>query len=167
MAPRGRPAITEDVLKARISDYCARYGVAPNEKGLPPFPSGRRETHQHRQWISLLKARTRLRRRIAGLCRRCDELAVPGTIFCEEHAPSSAETVTAPSDARCLVCDGLIAGGAVEHRRAPRSESVLVHRPCADVISLAQNAGPELLDRVRQYLWPEGHTRPRRRQRQR
>ena len=164
MAPRGRPPITEDVLQVRISDYCARYGVAPNEKGLPPFPSGRRETRQHREWISLLKARSRLRRRIGGLCRRCDEPAAPGRIFCEEHAPSSAETAAATSDARCLVCGDLVAGSAVEHRREPRSESVLVHRRCADVISLAQKAGPGLLDRVQQYLWPEGRTRPRRRQ---
>jgi len=153
------------VLQARIRDYCARYGVAPNENGLPPFPAGRRETRQHREWISLLKARSRLRRRIGGLCRRCDQPAVPGRIFCEQHDPTSADTAPATSKARCFVCGEPVAGAPVdEHRREPRSEPVLVHRYCAHVISLAQKVGPGLLDRVRYYLWPEGRSRSRRRQ---
>lgn len=165
MAPRGRPAITEDVLQARISEYCARYGVGPKKNGLPPFPAGRRETPQHREWISLLKAGTRLRRRIGGLCRRCDEPAAPDKILCEQHDRSSTHTADAASKARCLVCGDAVAGTAVdEHRREAPSEPVLVHRRCVDVISLAEKVGPGLLDRVRHYLWPEGGPRSRGRQ---
>lgn len=165
MAPRGRPAITEEVLHARIGDYCARYKVAPNENGLPPFPAGQRETRQHREWISLLKAGSRLRRRTAGLCRRCDAPAAPGKVFCGQHDPSSARTAPATSNTKCLICGDAVAGTLVdEHRRRPESEPVLVHRACLGVISLAQKAGPGLLDRVRDYLWPQEVPRPRRRQ---
>ena len=158
--------MSEEALRQRVGDYCARYQVQPKENGLPPFPTGRRETRQHREWISLLKAGTRLRRRTGGLCRRCDEPAVPGRIFCERHDRSSVDTAPPTSKATCFVCGEAVAGTAVdEHRREPRSEPVLVHRYCAHVISLAQKAGPGLLDRVRRYLWPEGHSRSRRRQR--
>jgi hypothetical protein len=163
MAPRGRPAITEEVLQARIGEYCARYKVAPNENGLPPFPAGQRETRQHREWISLLKAGSRLRRRTAGLCRRCDAPAAPGKVFCGPHDPSSARTAPATSTSKCLVCGDAVAGTRVdEHRRKPDSDPVLVHRGCLDVIVSAQKAGPGLLDRVRDYLWPEDVPRRRR-----
>jgi len=157
--------VSEEVLRERVEAYCARYKVEPKENGLPPFPAGRRETRQHREWISLLKAGTRLRRRVGGLCRRCDEPALPGRIFCERHDRSSADTAPATSKARCFVCSEAVAGTAVsEHRREPGSDPVLVHRHCAHVISLAQQAGPGLLDRVRHYLWPEGRSGSRRRQ---
>lgn len=164
MAQRGRPPITEDVLSARISDYCARYSVIPDKKtGLPPFPAGRRETPQHREWITILKARTRLRRRAGGLCRRCDEPAVAGTIFCKQHGPFS-ETTPTRSHALCFVC-GVAVAKAVEHRRDPRSEPVSVHRQCHEVISAVQKAGPSMLSRLQEYLWPEAR-RPIRARRQ-
>ena len=154
--------MSAEVLRERVGDYCARYKVQPKENGLPPFPAGRRETRQHREWISLLKAGTRLRRRIGSLCRRCDEHALPGRIFCEQHDPSGADTAPATSKVMCFVCGEAVAGTVVdEHRREPRSEPVLIHRSCAHVISLAQKAGPGLLDRVRHYLWPEARSRRR------
>ena len=165
MAPRGRPRVTEEALKARIDDYCARYDVAPNEKGLPPFPAGRRETRQHREWITLVKAHTRLRRRMGGLCRRCDNPAAPGGILCEEHESLAAAT-NAPADSKasCFVCGDGAAGTAVQELQGDtRSTPELVHRGCADVIALTQRVGPELLDRVRQYLWPDTSPRSRRR----
>lgn len=157
--------MSEDVLRERVDDYCARYKVEPNEKGLPPFPAGRRETRQHREWISLLKADTRLRRRIGGLCRRCSQPAAPGRIFCALHERSSADMAPATSNAVCLVCGQAVAGAAVDqHRREPLAEPVVVHHSCAHVISLAQKVGPALLDRVRHYLWPERRSGTRRRQ---
>jgi len=57
----GRPRITFEELQTRVADYCARYGVAPNAEGLPPFPSGKRETQQHREWIAVYKAHVKLR----------------------------------------------------------------------------------------------------------
>lgn len=157
MAQRGRPPITEEVLNARIRDYCARYSVTPDKNtGLPPFPAGRRETPEHRAWITLLKARTRLRRRVGGLCRRCDEPAVTGAIFCKEHDPSSGTPAAGTSHVMCFLCgDGVIATKAVDHRRSPGSERVWVHRDCRNFISFAQTAGPGLLGRLQDYLWPE------------
>ncbi len=63
---RGRPPLTPEQVEARIRDYCARYAVAPNADGLPPFPTGHRETAQHREWLTVYKAHQRLRRRVAA-----------------------------------------------------------------------------------------------------
>jgi hypothetical protein len=52
----GRPRLTVEALRERLADYCARYRVALGDAGLPPFPSGRRETEQHREWMALYKA---------------------------------------------------------------------------------------------------------------
>jgi len=60
MAQRGRPRLTEDQYRARLEAYCAQYGVRPTTEGIPPFPAGRRETAQHRQWLGLYKAHSRL-----------------------------------------------------------------------------------------------------------
>ena len=65
VAKRGRPPQAAEEIEARVRHYCARYGVAPGPDGLPPFPSGQRETKQHREWLTLYKALQRLRRRAA------------------------------------------------------------------------------------------------------
>ena len=72
---RGRPPQAPEEVEARVQHYCARYGVAAGPDGLPPFPSGRRETEQHREWLTLYKALQRLRRRAAqeGAARSADE----------------------------------------------------------------------------------------------
>jgi hypothetical protein len=165
MAQRGRPAVTEEVLQARISDYCARYAVTPDKNtGLPPFPAKKRETPQHREWITILKAHARLRRRLA-LCRRCDQPVASSTAFCKEHEPRSANNPALVSRASCVVCgDRVPITAAVEHRRDPRSEPAWVHPNCRELILLAQKAGPGLLDRLRDYLWPDEGSTPRRRQ---
>jgi hypothetical protein len=64
MPKTGRPAMTDDQVRSRISDYCARYGVKElNDEGFPIFPAGLRETKQHREWITLYKLFSRLRAR--------------------------------------------------------------------------------------------------------
>jgi len=63
VASRGRPPLSSEQVAARVQAYCARYGVTIGSEGLPPFPSGRRETPQHREWLTLYKALQRLRRR--------------------------------------------------------------------------------------------------------
>jgi len=55
--------MSTEQVEARVQEYCARYGVVPGPDGLPPFPSGRRETPQHREWLTLYKALQRMRRR--------------------------------------------------------------------------------------------------------
>jgi hypothetical protein len=62
----GRRPVTPEELSARVAAYCARYDVRPNDVGLPPFPTGRRETDQHREWLALYKAHDRVQRRTAS-----------------------------------------------------------------------------------------------------
>src|SRR3954452_15062825 len=104
MPPKARTRVTEEVLQQRIADYCARYEVTEfNETGFPAFPSGRRETPQHREWIVLFKARSRLQRARAaapsevdrealvrsqdGRCPVCDEAIGPEDAY-DDHGPS-------------------------------------------------------------------------------
>lgn len=58
----GRPRLSPEALQARIAEYCGKYGVKPGADGLPPYPSGQRETVQHREWIAVYKAHARLSR---------------------------------------------------------------------------------------------------------
>jgi hypothetical protein len=58
----GRVPLTPQELEERIRAYCERYGAAPGPTGLPPYPSGQRETPQHREWIAVYKAHSRLSR---------------------------------------------------------------------------------------------------------
>src|SRR5688500_17623169 len=82
MPRTGRPPLTVAVLQERIDAYCRRYGVAGrNDDGFPVYPAGRRESPQHREWVVLFKAMSRLRAReaarelakteAAGLCPTC------------------------------------------------------------------------------------------------
>jgi hypothetical protein len=60
MAPRGRPRLTPAEYAERLQAYCRRHGVTATPAGIPPFPAGRRETEQLREWLSLYKAHARL-----------------------------------------------------------------------------------------------------------
>jgi hypothetical protein len=77
----GRPRLTPEELASRIEAYCARYGVARTDTGLPPFPTGRRETAQHREWLALYKANDRAKKRAmtAGPPERCPVCLVDGS----------------------------------------------------------------------------------------
>ena len=57
---KGRPGLTTEGYQARLDAYCAQYGVNATPEGILPFPAGRRETAQHREWIALYKAHRRL-----------------------------------------------------------------------------------------------------------
>lgn len=61
MPPRGRPRITQEDYEARLRAYCTAYGVVPNADGFVPFPAGQRETPQHREWVKLYRAHSRLK----------------------------------------------------------------------------------------------------------
>jgi hypothetical protein len=77
----GRPRLTPEELSARVDAYCARYGVARNAQGLPPFPTGKRETDQHREWLALYKAHGRVKERAAATSstERCPVCLVDGS----------------------------------------------------------------------------------------
>ena len=93
MAKIGRPPMTEAQVRQRIDDYRARYGVTDlNEAGFPVFPAGRRETAQHREWITLFKLFARYRER-AGLAPLADPAAaVTGACdVCLQPLPKSGK----------------------------------------------------------------------------
>lgn len=60
MPSRGRPRLTAAEYQDRLQSYCRRYSVTATAAGIPPFPSGRRETDQHREWLALYQAHARL-----------------------------------------------------------------------------------------------------------
>jgi hypothetical protein len=157
MPTRGRQRLTPEQLEARTREYCRRYGVTASASGLPPFPSGRRETQQHREWMAVYKAHQRLSRRARGECERCAAPASDGSVFCEAHRAgasgrSSGQDVAALDG--CPVC-----GRRVAHRK-PGTAAAL-HGACRRLAGLAKAAGPETVDRLRSYLWPNRPEVPR------
>ena len=138
MAPKGRPRLSEEVLAQRIDDYCARHGVTErNASGFPAYPTGKRETPQHREWVVLFKAKSRL----------------SGAGSADARA-----ALLATQNGRCTVCaeeigvdDGTVVPGA------PGSHTkLLVHAACGKLLRLALELGPSALDRARSVLWPGG-----------
>jgi hypothetical protein len=161
MPNRGRPRLTPELLRARVQEYCSRYAVTADPGGMPPFPSGRRETRQHRAWLALYKAHDRLRRRGHGQCERCGAPTTEGSVFCEEHragevptgGATEASAVLAAQDGRCVACaEPLVLDEAVAFRGTVGSR--LLHRRCRQLVRLARALGPEALERVRGLLWP-------------
>jgi hypothetical protein len=131
---RGRPRLTAEHLRERLIDYCGRYGVALNDEGLPPFPAGQRETAQHREWMSLYKARRRLSDR------------GPGTADLERR-----QALLAAQRGRCAVCRKTL---DLEDARLDGHEThpAVLHARCLEIVALARALGPEALDRVRTRL---------------
>jgi hypothetical protein len=136
MALKGRPRLSEEVLARRIDDYCARHGVTERSAlGFPAYPAGKRETPQHREWVILFKAKSRLDG--AG-------------------SPVARAALVAAQSGRCPVCaeeiqadDGAVVPGA------PGTEAkLLAHAPCGKLLRLAQELGPSAVDRARSILWP-------------
>jgi hypothetical protein len=124
----GRPPLTEEEVQARIDAYCARYKVSAGPGGLPPFPSGKRETPQHRAWLTVYRAHLRLTRR-------------------------SADARTTAS--RCPVCDlALEPDEAVRYvPSGKRSGELLLHRRCLELVQLAEKVGPRGVARLSALLW--------------
>jgi hypothetical protein len=177
MPAKGRPRLTPADLEARIKDYCDRYGVSARTDGLPPFPTGQRETRQHRDWIAVYKAHDRLARRARGQCERCAAPATDDSVFCEDHrsAPSARASRSAgPSLAqrkalletqkgRCPVCGKAVElRDAVDHEDPADGLRAVLHPGCGRLVGLAERIGPSGLERLRAYLWPEGLPRRRR-----
>ncbi len=126
-----RPALTDDQVRDKVLAYCVRYDVSPGPQGRPPFPAGRRESLQHREWLTVYRALQRLKARSAG---------VPAETSSTQGCPACARAVN-PDD-------------AVAFQRAGRSRSERLHRDCAEVARLAEKAGPETVARLSAWLWP-------------
>lgn len=138
MAARGRPALTEDVLRERTAAYCSRYGVKEfNDAGLPAYPAGKRESRQHRDWVNLFKAWSRFRRRTP--------------------APRDADGAAAlrAQKGQCPIClKRLTLTEATEAPPSADGGTPLVHASCNEVLRLAAKVGPTVIDRLAAYLWP-------------
>lgn len=131
---RGRPRLTAEDLRARLADYCSRYDATLNDEGLPPFPAGKRETAQHRDWMSLYKAHQRLSDRgpdTADVERRQELLAV-------QHG-------------RCAICRKPL---DLEDARLDHHESdpAVLHARCLELVALARALGPDAVERAKTRL---------------
>lgn len=170
MPPKGRPRLTDDDLAARVRAYSVRYDVRAGAGSLPPFPSGKRESEQHREWLALYKLSSRLARRARGQCERCPEPAVADTVFCERHrgsaedrpagagAPGSIDQrreLLERQDGRCPVCFRPVhPESSVADARPGRADAAFLHAACQRLAAQAEAAGVETFDRLRKYLWP-------------
>jgi hypothetical protein len=125
----GRPALTDEQVRSKLLEYCDRYGVSPGPQGLPPFPSGRRESLQHREWLAVYRALQRLRARSADAASK---------------APAGA----------CPICSRPPGVDDVAFTRPGRSKPDTLHAPCADLARLAVAAGPDAVSRLTGWLWP-------------
>ena len=162
MPRQGRPRLTPEAYQARLDAYCARYKATPLATDIPPFPTGRRETPQHREWIGLYKAKARLARRERGQCERCAAPVAEDSIFCEAHrlatdalGGSSAGALVAGQDGRCPICRlELDPGDAVAHAPGPERAHAALHRRCHGLAVLAADFDAEAIGHLRAYLWP-------------
>ena len=132
MAARGRPPQSEEAVREKVARYCSRYHVAASgPHGLPPFPTGKRETRQHREWIVLYKAVQRLLRRQ------------------RQEDPVERAALLKAQKGRCPIClDALEAEAAalIAREGAP---GVVLHPACGDLVRLVRRLGPAALDRLR------------------
>ena len=138
----GRPRLTPDALQDRIADYCKRHAVAIGDQGLPPFPSGKRETAQHREWMGLYKAHRRLSGRSYGVADTARVL----------------ELLTAQR-ARCPICrkplelrDARLDAPSGDPQSSSSVDVAVLHASCLELLTLARTVGPEALDRVKSRL---------------
>jgi hypothetical protein len=132
----GRPPLTEDQVRAKVLTYCERYGVSPVPEGLPPFPSGKRETRQHREWLTVYRARQRLLARVAAAAPLVTSSGDPevGCALCT-HAVPSEEAVSFS-------------------RAGRRGRPWQLHAGCADLLRRAEGVGPDTVARLSELLWP-------------
>jgi hypothetical protein len=144
---RGRPALDEAGLQARVDAYCRRYGTTREPSGLPPFPAGQRETAQHRQWLAIYRAQKRLLLRVAGAGSGADSGADSGS--------GSAGGVGAPaSSSNCPVCARALQTERVSFApKGSRSKPVNLHRQCAEVARVVESLGAAGAARLSNLLW--------------
>ncbi len=139
---RGRPRLTPEELRDRMTAYCKRHGVGLNDQGLPPFPAGQRETEQHREWMALYKAHRRLAERrpsTADVARRQELL-----ILQQGRCPVCHEALEL-ADSRLDDADAI--DGNPRHA-AP----AVLHAPCRQLVDLARSLGGEALERAKARL---------------
>ena len=133
---RGRPALGPDDVAARVEAYCSRYGVESDSKGLPPYPSGRRETRQHREWMALYKALRRLEARKGG----------PGSDRVVE--------LLAAQRGRCPVCRETLTSQDARLEDHGAAAPAVLHPQCCELVVLARRLGAAAVERARARAFP-------------
>ena len=131
---RGRPRLTPDELQDRLDAYCSRYRVSLNDEGLPPFPSGRRESDQHREWMALYKAHRRLADRGTSGAR-----------------PTELRELLAAQRGRCVVCSSPLEL-ADARLDAHGEDRAATHARCLQFLDLARALGSDALEAARKRL---------------
>jgi hypothetical protein len=125
--PKGRPPLTPEIAQDRIDAYRTTYGVTElNAEGFPVFPAGRRESRQHRDWVLLFKAWSRVRAREAT--RHAVSPANAACPVCQrppaaDHARCVEVLVTVRAGGPAVL-DRLrdyLAAGRIRNRRRPPS----------------------------------------------
>jgi hypothetical protein len=133
-----------EALAARVDAYCRQYGVRADDDGIPPYPSGRRETRQHREWLALYKARRRLSERLA--------------VAALDGKPAAAGT-------HCLLCERAVRMPDAVRLRPPPPDGDgpprVMHRACLSLLRAAREAGPAAVSRLGGLLWPARDGTPR------
>lgn len=143
----GRPALTEEQVRGKVLAYCERYHVSPGPEGLPPFPSGKRETRQHREWLTVYRAHQRWLRRSATA-----------------NASSSGTSTGGSAQVVCPICERPLQRDLAilrAHRTGKAAQPVALHPTCADLARLAETLGPEAVAGVAAFLWPSPLPDPR------
>ena len=110
----GRPPLTADQVQAKLLRYCARYHASVAPGGYPVFPAGKRESKQHKEWLTVYRAVQRLKVR-----------QVP-------------EVIEGP----CQICGKAVTEG-VQATKPGRKRLGLLHASCAKLADQLQAAGPE------------------------
>ena len=163
MPTKGRPRLTPEEQQTRVAEYCQRYGVTPNDSGLPPFPRGQRETQQHREWMAVYKAHNRLGRRGRGQCERCAAPTSDGSVFCEKHRADVAARALLAQAGQCPICGRRVElRDSVDQSHVQGKVRVILHPRCNQLVALAEATGRQSLERLRAYLWPDRRGKPRR-----
>ncbi len=173
MPTKGRPRLTPEEQQTRVAEYCQRYGVTPNDSGLPPFPRGQRETQQHREWMAVYKAHNRLGRRGRGQCERCAAPTSDGSVFCEKHRADAARSgndgasletrraLLVAQAGRCPICGRTVElSDCVDHHQTGGQVRAMLHPRCHQLAALAEATGSPSLERLRAYLWPGRKAKP-------
>jgi hypothetical protein len=144
MARQGRPPLTEDVLRERTAEYCRRYRVTDfNEAGLPAYPAGKRESRQHRDWVNLLKAWSRLRQR-SGTAEDANRVA----------------TVLQQQRDLCPICARAVHPVDVVDRDHDTGEVLgVLHADCYQIVRVARTLDAGLGQRLATYLDPAARSR--------
>jgi len=136
---------TEEQVRAKVVAYCERYGISPIPEGLPPFPAGRRETPQHRDWLTVYRAVQRFNRRSASTASSDDPAASSPTLECPICSRTLERALAIPFP-----------------RRAARSAGpASLHPTCAELARLAETLGPAAVAALGPFLWPKRTRTPR------